>query len=312
MSFEKEKYGKILVPMMTPFSRDDQSVDLETAKALADHLIESGNADTLIISGTTGEFHAMSYEERATLLDAMMQHAGNRIPLIAGVGCASTMETVGLARAVEDMGYETVMVVAPYYAKPNQRELYDHFRTVSESVEMNVILYNIPIFTGVNVDPQTVARLAELENVVAIKEEAELNPKQITEFLNATSEDFVIYNGDDTMILGAYAQGGPRRIGGVISGASHLIGNQIRDMIHTFLAGDIQTAADQQRRFFRLFRVMGQNDRTNPAALWKDALRMAGIEAGYPRLPLSPGDGDEIAKIRDVLTSLGLLKAVTA
>lgn len=307
MSFTKETYGKILVPMMTPFKRDDQSVDLETAKALADYLIESGNADTLIISGTTGEFHGMSYEERVALLETIVEHTRGRIPLIAGVGCASTVETVRLARAAGEMGYETVMVVAPYYAKPNQKELYDHFKAVSEAVDLNVMLYNIPIFTGVNIDSPTVSRLAELQNVVAIKEEAELNPKQITEFLNATPEDFIIYNGDDTMILEAYAQGGPDRIGGVISGASHLVGNQIRSMIELFLAGDVVQASTLQRKFFRLFRVMGQNDRTNPAALWKDALRMAGIEAGYPRLPLSAGSDEEKARIRDVLVSLDLL-----
>lgn len=307
MSFKKDRYGKILVPMMTPFKQEDQSVDLDVAKSLADFLITSNNADTLIISGTTGEFHAMSYEERETLLGSIIDHVGDRMPLIAGVGCTSTVETVRLARAAEKMGYETVMIVAPYYAKPNQEEMYRHYRTISEAVSCNIMLYNIPIFTGVNIDPETVTRLAELENIIAIKEEAELNPKQITAFLNATPEEFIIYNGDDTMILEAYAQGGPARIGGVISGASHLVGNQIRSMIDSFLAGNVGEAATMQRSLFPLFRVMSQSGRTNPAALWKDALRMAGIEAGYPRLPLSPGSEEEKANIRAVLKSLKLI-----
>lgn len=307
MSFKKDRYGKILVPMMTPFKQEDQSVDLDVAKSLADFLITSNNADTLIISGTTGEFHAMSYEERETLLGSIIDHVGDRMPLIAGVGCTSTVETVRLARAAEKMGYETVMIVAPYYAKPNQEEMYRHYRTISEAVSCNIMLYNIPIFTGVNIDPETVTRLAELENIIAIKEEAELNPKQITAFLNATPEEFIIYNGDDTMILEAYAQGGPARIGGVISGASHLVGNQIRSMIDSFLAGNVGEAATMQRKLFPLFRVMSQSGRTNPAALWKDALRMAGIEAGYPRLPLSPGSEEEKANIRAVLKSLKLI-----
>lgn len=307
MSFNKDRYGKILVPMMTPFKQQDQSVDMEVAKSLADFLITSRNADTLILSGTTGEFHAMSFGERETLLRSLIDHVGDRIPLIAGVGCTSTVETVRLAQAAEKMGYETVMIVAPYYAKPNQEEMYRHYRAVSEAVSCNIMLYNIPIFTGVNIDPETVARLAELKNIVAIKEEAELNPKQITAFLNATPEEFIIYNGDDTMILEAYAQGGPARIGGVISGASHLVGNQIRSMIESFVAGRISEAAVVQRTLFPLFRVMSQSGRTNPAALWKDALRMAGIEAGYPRLPLSPGSEEEKANIRTVLESLKLI-----
>jgi 4-hydroxy-tetrahydrodipicolinate synthase len=307
MSFDNKKYGKILVPMMTPFRKDDQSVDLDVARSLADHLIASKNADTLIISGTTGEFHTMDYAERETLLGAIHEHVAGRMPLVAGVGCASTIETVKLAKAAEKIGYETVMVVAPYYAKPNQSEIYHHYRAVAEATSCNVMVYNIPIFTGVNVDPDTLGRLAEIPNIIAVKEEAELNPKQMTAFLNATPEDFIVYNGDDTMILEAYAQGGPERIGGVISGASHLIGNQVRTMIETFLAGKIAEAAAMQRAFFPLFRVMSQNNRTNPAALWKDALRIAGVEAGYPRLPLSPGSDDEKANIRAVLTSLKLI-----
>lgn len=307
MSFKKDTYGKILVPMMTPFRSDDQSVDFTVARSLADHLIESGNADTLIVSGTTGEFHTMNFDERKELLRVIHDHVAGRIPVVAGVGCASTIETIRLAEAAEAIGYETMMVVAPYYAKPNQEEIYRHYRAVAEATSCNVMVYNIPIFTGVNVNPDTLGRLSEIRNIVAVKEEAELNPKQMTAFLNATPEEFIIYNGDDTMILEAYAQGGPDRIGGVISGASHLIGNQIRRMIETFLAGDIPAAAAMQRAFFPLFRVMSQNQRTNPAALWKDALRIAGVEAGVPRLPLSPGTTEEKDNIRTVLASLRLI-----
>src|SRR3546814_18565354 len=119
------------------------------------------------------------------------------------------------------------MVIAPYFNKPNQEQIYEHFRQVAESVSVNVILYNIPIFTGVNIEPETLARLARIGNVVAIKDEAELNPKQVTAYINATPDDFIIYNGDDTMILETFAQCATVRIGGVFSGASHLLGNQI-------------------------------------------------------------------------------------
>lgn len=306
-SFNKDTYGKILVPLVTPFG-DDQEVDYDRARSLIRFLIANNNADSLVLTGTTGEFHTMSIEERVRLFELAKEEFGDQIPSIAGVGCASTRDTVLLARRAEDLGYETVMVVAPYYAKPNQRELYDHFVAVAESVSMHVMLYNIPIFTGVNVDPETVGRLAAVPNIVAIKEEAELNPKQMTEFMNATPEHFIIYNGDDTMILEAFAQGGEQRVGGVISGASHLIGTRIRDMINTFLAGDVKRASEAQRSLLPLFRVMGQNNRTNPVALWKEALRLAGVDAGVPRLPLSRGTEEEIGNVRSVLLSLGLLE----
>jgi 4-hydroxy-tetrahydrodipicolinate synthase len=172
---------------------------------------------------------------------------------------------------------------------------------------VNIMLYNIPIFTGVNLDPATVGRLAELPNIVAIKEEAELNPKQITAFLNATPEHFIVYNGDDTMILEAYAQGGAARIGGVVSGASHVVGPYIRTMIETFLSGRVAEAAQQQRRLYPLLKIMGQNGRTNPVSLWKEALRLWGVDAGIPRLPLSRGTPDEIANVRRALTTFGVL-----
>lgn len=304
--FDKNKFGKVLVPLVTPFT-EDQNLDLDRATNLIQFLIDSKNADSLVLTGTTGEFHTMTFDERVRVFELVREKFGDQIPAIPGVGCASTKETIALALRAEQAGYDTVMIVAPYYAKPNQRELYEHYQAIAEAVSLNIMLYNIPIFTGVNLDPETVAKLAEFSNIVAIKEEAELNPKQITAFLNATPEDFIVYNGDDTMILEAYAQGGPERIGGVISGASHLVGARVRGMIDTFLSGNISEAAATQRALFPLFRVMGQNNRINPVALWKEALKMAGHDAGVPRRPLLPGTQEEIAEVRRVLDSLGIL-----
>jgi 4-hydroxy-tetrahydrodipicolinate synthase len=307
-NFDKDKYGKILIPMVTPF-KENHEVDYDKAARLAEYLVANKKGDTLILSGTTGEFHTQSFEERVKIFETVKKAVGGTIPLIAGIGCASTVETIALARKAADLGFETVMIVAPYYAKPNQAELYAHYKMVAEAVpSLNMMLYNIPIFVGVNINPETVGRLAEIRNIVAIKEEAELNPKQITAFLNATPEEFIIYNGDDTMILEAYAQGGPARIGGVISGASHVIGGQIREMIDTFLAGKIQEAAKMQRRIYPIFKIMGQNNRTNPVALWKEALKLYGFDAGLPRMPLSRGTPEEIANVKKVMQSLDLVK----
>jgi 4-hydroxy-tetrahydrodipicolinate synthase len=304
--FNKDDYGKILIPLVTPFN-EDQSVNYEKAVNLAEFIIENNKGDTLVLSGTTGEFHTMSFDERVKLLEVVRDRVGDRIPLIAGVGAASTLETVKLAKKAEELGYEAVMIVAPYYTKPNQEELYAHFTKVAESVSLNIMLYNIPIFTGVNIDPETVAQLAKIPNIVGIKEEAELNPKQTTAFLNVTPEEFIIYCGDDTMILEAYAQGGPERIGGVISGGSHIIGHLIREMIETFLVGKIAEAAKMQRRLYPFFKIMGQNNRTNPVCLLKEAIKLYGVDAGLPRLPLSRGVNNEIQNVERIMKNLDLI-----
>jgi len=226
---------------------------------------------------------------------------------MAGVGCASTIETIALAKKAEELGFEIMMVVSPYYTKPTQKELYNHFKKVAESVNIQMMIYNIPIFTGVNVSPEIVARLSEIENIVAIKEEAELNPKQMTDFINITPDDFIIYCGDDTMILEAFAQGGAKRIGGIISGASHIIGVQLRDMIEMFLSGKVEEAAKMQQKYLPLFRIMGQNGRTNPCSLLKEAMKMVGYNAGIPRLPLTAGTEEEIAEVRKVMKKLEMI-----
>lgn len=304
--FDKEKYGKIFVPLVTPF-KEDQSVDYKAAVSIAEKLIKDNQADSLVLSGTTGEFFTMNFEERVKLFQVIKEAVGEKIPLMAGVGCASTIETIVLAKKAEELGFEIMMVVSPYYTKPTQKELYNHFKKVAESVNIQMMIYNIPIFTGVNVSPEIVARLSEIENIVAIKEEAELNPKQMTDFINITPDDFIIYCGDDTMILEAFAQGGAKRIGGIVSGASHLIGVQLRDMIEMFLGGKVEEAAKIQQKYLPLFRIMGQNGRTNPCSLLKEAMKMVGYNAGIPRLPLTAGTEEEIAEVRKVMKKLEMI-----
>jgi 4-hydroxy-tetrahydrodipicolinate synthase len=304
--FNKDKYGKILVPMVTPF-KEDQSVDYEAAVSIARKLVDDKLADTIILTGTTGEFFTMTFEERVEMFRVVKEAVGDRIPVIAGTGCASTIETIALSQKAEELGYELVMVVAPYYTKPNQEQLYNHFQKVAAAIHIDMIVYNIPIFTGVNVNPETLAELAKIKNIVGVKEEAELNAKQITAFLNATPEDFIIYNGDDTMVIEAYAQGGARRIGGVISGASHIIGHQVRQMVEDFLAGKVQEVADMQRKLIPFYKIMGQNGRLNPVCLIKDAMKMVGYNAGIPRLPLTPGTPEEIAKVKKMMQDLHVL-----
>jgi 4-hydroxy-tetrahydrodipicolinate synthase len=304
--FDKEKYGKILVPMVTPF-KEDQSVDYEAAVQLAEKLVKENLADTIIISGTTGEFFSMNFEERVKLFKTIKNAVGSKIPLIAGTACISTVETIQLTQTVEKIGYDTVMIASPYYTKPNQSEIFNHFKNVAKATDMYITLYNIPIFTGVNLNPETVAKLSEIENIVAIKEEAELNPKQMTEYINVTPEDFIIYCGDDSMIIEAFAQGGEERIGGVISGASHIIGKRMRNMINNFVKGNVSEVAKTQQSLLPLYRSFGQNNRSNPVAILKAAINMVGYNAGIPRLPLMPATEEEKTKVKAMLEKLNII-----
>jgi len=305
--FDKEKYGKILIPMVTPFKKEDQSVDYNAAVQIAEKLVDENKADSLILTGTTGEFFSMTFDERVKIFQKIIDAIEDKIPLIAGVGSASTAEAVTMAKKAQELGYELIMVVSPYYTKPSQKGLYTHFKKIADGIDINMILYNIPIFSGVNINPETVAKLAQLDNIVGIKEEAEINPKQITQYIKATPEDFIIYCGDDVMILEAFAQGGKKRIGGVVSGGSHLIGDRLRNMIETFLAGDIEKAAEMQQELFELFKSFSPGDRTNPVCLIKEAMKLLGFNAGVPRLPLMPATEQETAEVKKVMRKLNLL-----
>ena len=304
--FNKDHYGKILIPMITPFKKD-QSVDYEAAASVAEKLIEEKKADSLILTGTTGEFFSMNVDERAKVFEVVKKAVGDKIPLIAGTAVVSTLETIALSKKAEELGYDLVMVVSPYYTRPSQKELYNHFKTIAEEIEIDMTLYNIPLFTGVNINPETAAELAKIPNIVGIKEEAEINPKQITEFINRTPADFIRYCGDDAMILEAFAEGGEKRMGGIVSGGSHLIGDRLRRMIEIFLEGKVEEAARMQQEFLPLFRAFSPGDRCNPASLLKDAMKMIGYNAGIPRLPLMPGTKEEIAEVEKIMRKLNIL-----
>jgi 4-hydroxy-tetrahydrodipicolinate synthase len=303
--FSKDKYGKILVPVVTPF-KDNGDVDYDGIVRIGEMLLERKWADSFVLTGTTGEFFTQTGAERIKIFEVMQKAFGGKVPMIAGIGCASTRETIELAQAAEKLGFELVMAVAPYYTKPSQYELFNHYKAIAAAIKIDMLIYNIPIFTGVNVTPATVAELAKIKNIVGIKEEAELNAKQMTEFINGTPESFIIYNGDDTMVLESFIQG-YERIGGVISGGSQIVGDQVRQMINLIHEGKVQEASIIQRRLLPLYRIMGQGGRTNPVCLIKEAMKMLGYPAGIPRAPLLPGNAEEKAKVRELMIKAGAL-----
>ena len=202
MSFVK-KYGKILLPLITPY-KEDEEVDYEKYAELIEYLIEKDLCDSLIVTGTTGEASLLSFDERVKLIETAIKASAGRKPVIAGTGCASTKETIALTKKAEQLGIELCLIVCPFYNKPTQEGLYLHYKAIAESTNVNIMLYNIPIFVGVNLEPETVSRLAAIPNIVAVKDEAGVNPTQVTDFIlasRAVDPDFAVYNGDDVMLL---------------------------------------------------------------------------------------------------------------
>lgn len=296
-----EILGKVLLPMVTPF-REDGEIDYDLASDLARMLVQRKLCDSIIVCGTTGEFYALRMEERKRLMAVVKEAIGKDIPLIAGTGAIYTRDAIELTKEAESLGYEAVMVVSPYYCKPEQEGIYQHFKAVAESTSLPVILYNIPLFTGVNISPDLVARLSEMENVKAIKEEAAMNPTQTSDFfLSKRSEDFVIYSGDDTMILQVLCQGGV----GVVSGGSHIVGDMIKEMIDRFLKGDIEKAIEINLKLYPFFKALSGKGRINPIPMIKAAISITWKDVGPPRPPLLPATQEEREMLLKVLKSIG-------
>lgn len=305
MSRLDEVLGRVLIPLITPF-HEDGSIDHETLAALSLMVIDKGLCDSIIVGGTTGEFASMSFEERRQILATVKDAVGSRVPLVAGTGAAYTKHAIELTKAAEDLGYDVAMVVAPYYLKPTQEGIYQHYVAIAQSTSLPVLLYNIPVFTGTNIDPDTLGRLAKIPNIRAIKEEAGINATQAAEYVRIVPEDFVVYCGDDPMVLQVLGQGGV----GVVSGGSLIIGRQMKQMVDAFFESNVQLAQDLSRKMYELFRAFGQNGRVNPIPLIRDALSMTWRNVGPPRLPLLKATEQEKAELARILVDLGVASVV--
>ena len=246
---------RLMTAMVTPFNAD-LSVNYAKAAELAEYLCNNGS-EGLVVCGTTGESPVLSDEEKLKLYETVQERVGGRVPVWAGTGCNDTAAVVKLSQAAAKIGVAGVMVVTPYYNKPTQEGLYQHFRTVAESVSVPVMLYNVPGRTSCNLLPETIARLAEVENITAVKEACG-SMDQVSQLLTMIPERITVYSGDDSvtlplMALGAY---------GVISVASHVIGPAIAEMIAAFVAGEVNKAAQLHRELFAMFK--GLFITTNP------------------------------------------------
>jgi len=295
------KFGRVLTAMITPF-KEDGSVNYAVAEQLAVHLADHGT-DSLVVCGTTGESPTMTWDEEYELFQVVQKAVAGKALVIAGAGSNSTKEAVAATQKAAKLGLDGCLQVVPYYNKPPQEGLYNHFRAIAQSApELPIMLYNIPGRTGQNMLPETVARLAEIPNIVAVKE-ASGNLDQASQIRCLTSPEFAIYSGDDSLTLPMLAVGGS----GVVSVASHLVGEQLQQMIKAFEAGQVQVATQIHLQLFDLFKALFLT--TNPI-LVKTALKLQGWDVGSTRPPLCDPPVEVTQKLKDVLSQLATVSAI--
>lgn len=294
----EEPFGRVVTAMVSPFA-EDGSVNYEVAEKLAVHLVENGS-DGLVICGTTGESPTLSWTEEYELFKVVKQAVGDRAKIIAGTGSNSTTEAIAATQKAAKLDLDGSLQVVPYYNKPPQAGLYQHFKAIAEACpELPMMLYNVPGRTSRNLEPETVANLAQISNIVAIKE-ASGDLEQACKIRCLTPDNFAIYSGEDALTLPLLTVGSS----GVVSVASHLVGKQIQSMIEAFISGNNQQATEIQLKLFPLFQALFMT--TNPIPL-KTALNLQGWNVGNLRTPLCELQLDLRENLKIILQELSLI-----
>ena len=286
-----KKLGRLLTAMVTPFD-EEGAVNYQQAKKLALALLDSGS-DGLVVVGTTVESPTLIREEELRLFSEVKSAVGERGAIVAGTGSNSTAEALEATKAAERIGVDACLLVVPYYNKPTQEGLYQHFRAIADSTSLPCILYNVPSRTVTSLSAETVIKLSKIDNIIGVKE-ASGNLEQISRIVSGAREGFIVWSGNDSDTLPILALGGY----GVISVASHLVGNQIRGMIDSFIKGKMQEAASAHHHLLPLINALFIV--SNPIPI-KYALNHIGFNVGRPRLPLTEPDEKSAALIRDAL-----------
>lgn len=292
--------GRVSVPLVTPFHANEE-LNCEALAQLVDYVVTKGFCDSIIVTGTTGEFYSLTDEERLAIWRTAKAANRGRVPLVAGVGAASTRTAVRFTRIAEEMEFDVAMCVLPFYGKPTQEGIRRHYEAVAAATRLPVLIYNIPLFTGVNMEPETLEQLARIPNIRGIKEEAGIQPTQATTFALLTREEFSIYCGDDTMVLQVL----PQRGVGVVSGGSQVIGNWMKSMINAYFEGDNARAAQIYFKLAPFFASLNQNGRINPIPILRAAIeRVSGIAIGPPRSPQVAATPEEMAVTGPIIDGL--------
>ncbi len=286
-----------IVAMVTPFKKD--AVDEKTLRKLIEFQIKNGTSG-IVPCGTTGESPTLSYEEHDRVIEITVEEVNGRIPVIAGTGSNSTQEAIMLTRHAQKSGADASLQVAPYYNRPTQRGLYEHFKAIAGSVKIPIILYNIASRTGVNIEPETMARLAkDCKNIVGVKE-ASGSLDQMSRVKQLCGKDFALISGDDSLTLPLLAVGGT----GIISVVANIIPQDVCDMVKAFQGGDTKEAQRLHYKMLPLVKAMFIE--TNPGPL-KTAIGLMGMCEPSLRLPLAAMNDDNQEKLKAAMKEYGLL-----
>ncbi len=293
------RFGRMIPAMVTPFD-ENLDLDLKQARAMARRLVENG-ADALIINGTTGESPTVFYPQKMKLFEAVVSEIDGEVPVIANVGDNCTADTVDFARDVQKLGVDGFMLVVPYYNKPPQEGLYQHFKTIAGSIDLPCILYNIPGRCVINMTAETTLRLAnEVDNIVAIKE-ASGNLEQVAAILAGAPEGFEVYSGDDALTYDIMKLGGA----GVISTIGNVAPDRMKEIVDLCAAGDFEAATKANEA---LLPLMNELFITSNPIMVKEALNLLGFPVGGVRLPLVNATAEQSAELAEVMRQVGVLK----
>ncbi|MFD0587526.1 4-hydroxy-tetrahydrodipicolinate synthase [Paenibacillus sp. GCM10027627] len=288
-------FGRLITAMVTPFDEEGQ-IDWTTAGKLVDYLIDVQKSDSLIVSGTTGESPTLTEDEKLELFRFVVKHAAGRCKVIAGTGSNNTAHSIHLTQSAEACGVDGILLVAPYYNRPTQEGLYQHFKAIAESTPLPIIIYNVEGRTGVNISVDTTLKLAQLPNIVATKDCASTD--QLTQIVSGAPKGFIVYSGDDSATLPALSIGAY----GIISVASHIVGAEMKEMIEAYLNGNVKEAAALNGKLFPYFKGLFYcpHPVPNPVAV-KYALGLKGLPVGSVRLPLVGVTEAEAAFLKELI-----------
>jgi 4-hydroxy-tetrahydrodipicolinate synthase len=290
-------FGRVITAMVTPFDNEG-NVHYAEAERLAAHLADNGS-DGIVVCGTTGESPTLSWDEEYQLFQVVQKAVAGKAKVIAGTGSNSTSEAIEATQKAAKLGVDASLQVVPYYNKPSQLGIYGHFEAIAKACDLPMMLYNIPGRTGQALEPETIAKLAQVAGIVAIKESTG-NIDIASQIRSLTPPEFKIYSGDDSLTLPILAIGGS----GVVSVASHLVGNQIQQMIAAFESGQNQLATQLHIKMLSLFK--GLFFAPNPMPI-KAALKLQGWEVGGLRLPMCELPAESLPQLQQLLQQQGLL-----
>lgn len=290
--------GEVITAMVTPFDKS-LNLNFDVCGKLIEHLIEEGS-EGIVLSGTTGESATLKDNEKLELFKFAKDNFGDRVRIIAGTGSNDTEHSIELSKEAERIGVDCLLLVAPYYNKPSQWGLFKHFEAIATEIKIPIIIYNVPSRTSSNISSKTCIELSKIDNICGVKE-ASGDLIQISEIIRDSSNDFLVYSGNDCDTLPVLSLGGY----GVVSVASHIVGRKIKEMVSSFKKGAIREAAGIHLKLLDLFN--GIFITTNPVPI-KKALNLKGISVGQCRLPLCNMDEKELEIFKDILKRHGVIK----